>query len=181
MALELTVREAAVLSGIAEGRIRKDIEHGVCGAGTPPRLEVADVIYLCATVQLGIRLNVADRKRFHQLIWKKMARDREFRTPLEVGSIVLINLRELFASVGERASRFADWKRRRVVSRDDVLGGEPIFRNSRLSVRHVGAMLSRGASRGEVLEDYPYLRAEDLEFAKLYAEANPRVGRPRSD
>ena len=31
----------------------------------------------------------------------------------------------------------------------------------------------------EMLEDYPYLKAEDIEFARRFARAYPRVGRPR--
>ncbi len=46
-----------------------------------------------------------------------------------------------------------------------VLGGEPVFPNGRLAVRHVGEMLLRGASRDEVREDYPYLEAIDIDFA----------------
>jgi uncharacterized protein (DUF433 family) len=30
-----------------------------------------------------------------------------------------------------------------------------------------------------MIEDYPYLKAEDIEFARRYARAYPRVGRPR--
>ena len=61
----------------------------------------------------------------------------------------------------------------------EILGGEPVFAKSRLAVRQIGAMLLRGASIDDVRDDYPYLTDEDIEFAKLYAEAYPRVGRPR--
>jgi hypothetical protein len=36
-----------------------------------------------------------------------------------------------------------------------------------LAVRHIGAMLLRGASIKEVREDYPYLKDEDIDFAPL--------------
>lgn len=32
----------------------------------------------------------------------------------------------------------------------------------------------------ETREDYPYLKREDIEFAKLYTMAYPKVGRPRT-
>jgi uncharacterized protein (DUF433 family) len=66
-----------------------------------------------------------------------------------------------------------------VVRTAAVLGGEPVFRATRLSVRHVGGMLERGESPGTVREDYPYLTKEDLAFSRLFARAYPRVGRPR--
>jgi uncharacterized protein (DUF433 family) len=31
----------------------------------------------------------------------------------------------------------------------------------------------------EIREDYPYLKEQDIEFAKLYAQAYPKRGRPR--
>jgi hypothetical protein len=46
----------------------------------------------------------------------------------------------------------------------------------RLAVRQIGDMVRRGASVKEIVEDYPYLEEEDVDFAKQYATANPRVG-----
>ena len=77
-----------------------------------------------------------------------------------------------------RIERFARWKKRLVI-RDNILGGEPVFPNSRLAVRQVGEMALRGASVREILEDYPYLGEQDIEFAKQFVTAYPRVGRPR--
>ncbi len=56
----------------------------------------------------------------------------------------------------------------RTESRDDVLGGEPTFPNTRLAVRHIGGMLLKGGSVEEIREDYPYFDETDLEFAKLF-------------
>jgi len=44
----------------------------------------------------------------------------------------------------------------------------------------VGGMLERGVAAQEILEDYPYLEAQDLEFARLHVRAYPRIGRPGS-
>jgi uncharacterized protein (DUF433 family) len=66
----------------------------------------------------------------------------------------------------------------RVVSDPDRMGGAPVFAGTRLPVRHIGLMCERGAPPAEVLEDYPELTADDLEFARLYAKANPVIGRP---
>ena len=65
------------------------------------------------------------------------------------------------------------------MTNEGVLGGEPTFPQSRLAVRHVGGMLLKGASKDELLDDYPYLTDVDIEFAPLYTRAYPRVGRPR--
>ena len=51
------------------------------------------------------------------------------------------------------------------------LGGRPAIRGLRIRVKDVLDLLVAGASREEILEDYPYLEAEDisaaLEFAAL--------------
>ena len=53
----------------------------------------------------------------------------------------------------------------------DILGGEPCFPGSRLSVAHVGMMLLRGPSiEREVRYDYPYLTEQDLAGARRHAE-----------
>ena len=77
-----------------------------------------------------------------------------------------------------KLGRFESWKTR-LVSDEAILGGEPVFPKSRLAVRQVGGMLLRGARREDVLEDYPYLTEQDLEFAPIFTKAYPRMGRPR--
>ena len=77
------------------------------------------------------------------------------------------------------AEQFHEWKSR-LVTRNDILGGEPVFPGSRLAVRHVGLMAERGESTKNILEDYPYIAERDVAFARLFARAYPRVGRPHA-
>lgn len=67
----------------------------------------------------------------------------------------------------------------RVDERDDILGGEAVFRSTRVPVVHVGRMAEKGESVTNILEDFHSLSVEDVEFAKLYYRAHPPVGRPR--
>ena len=52
-----------------------------------------------------------------------------------------------------------------------VCGGRPCIRGLRIRVKDVLDLLAAGASRDEILEDYPYLEPDDvtavLEFAAL--------------
>ena len=52
-----------------------------------------------------------------------------------------------------------------------VCGGRPCIRGLRIRVRDVLDLLAAGATRDEILEDYPYLEPDDitavLEFAAL--------------
>jgi uncharacterized protein (DUF433 family) len=68
----------------------------------------------------------------------------------------------------------------RVHEDDEILDGEPVFKGTRLAVRHIGGMRIKGESVEDITRDYPDLTPEDVEFARLYTEAHPLVGRPRS-
>jgi uncharacterized protein (DUF433 family) len=69
----------------------------------------------------------------------------------------------------------------RIVSDKKILRGEPVFRGTCLSVRHIGGMRLNGEPTHRILEDYPDLSAEDVEFAALYTTANPASGRARAN
>jgi uncharacterized protein (DUF433 family) len=47
-----------------------------------------------------------------------------------------------------------------------VRGGEPVFRGTRIPVSTIVRKLERGASRSELLEDYPKLSHADLDLAE---------------
>jgi uncharacterized protein (DUF433 family) len=61
-----------------------------------------------------------------------------------------------------------------------VLGGEPVFKGTRIPVRLVAAMLADGADEAEILEGYPKLSSRMLDLARLWVAAHPRRGRPKS-
>jgi uncharacterized protein (DUF433 family) len=68
--------------------------------------------------------------------------------------------------------------RRRIVTDPEILGGEPVFAGTRIPLRHVAGLIARGVPRQELVEDYPSLSADDLEFAALVARMRPDPGRP---
>jgi uncharacterized protein (DUF433 family) len=176
--MELTPSEVVALFGLDERRVRKDVEHGVFDRGkSPPRFALAEVVYLFAVAALGVELGVDDRKKLYRLIAAALA----LRTPpkiIELGAYFEVRLASAVHDVEGRLERFATWKKK-LITRNDILGGEPVFPNSRLAVRQIGEMARRGAPVKEILEDYPYLDAQDIEFAKQFLAAYPRVGRPR--
>ena len=57
----------------------------------------------------------------------------------------------------------------RITVSADLCGGRPSIRGTRIRVRDVLDLLAAGATREEILDDYPFLEAEDiaavLEFA----------------
>ncbi len=173
----ITTAEVAALTGLDEGAIRKDVEHGIIvGEPYAPRFHEPALIYFTVLKVLGFELGVSDRRRLYEQVQQGLARHE---SKMVLGTYLHFDLRQAKTDIEHRLERFRMWKRERTTTDKAILGGEPVFAGTRLSVRNVGGMLLRGASRAEVLEDYPYLKDEDLDFAKLYTIAYPRLGRPR--
>ena len=67
-----------------------------------------------------------------------------------------------------------------VVKDKATLGGEPVFKGTRIPVYSVAAMLEAGASAKDLLSGYPKLTARLLDLARIWVAAHPRRGRPKS-
>jgi uncharacterized protein (DUF433 family) len=57
----------------------------------------------------------------------------------------------------------------RITIDKDVCGGRPTVRGLRIRVQDILDLLAAGASRAEILDDYPYLEDEDITAALQYA------------
>lgn len=175
--LELTTAEVAALFDLDERRVRKDVEYGVFEQlDSPPRFDLAEVVYLYTVAGIGLELRVEDRKKLYRMIATALQSKQSH--DLELSAYVVVKLDDAVHDVEERLSEFEKWKER-LVERDDIMGGEPVFPRSRLAVRHIGTMARRGAPVDELVSDYPNLTKQDIEFAKRYVAAYPRIGRPR--
>jgi len=53
----------------------------------------------------------------------------------------------------------------------EVVHGRPAIRGTRMRVADVLSLLAEGADEAEILEDYPYLAAEDIRACLAYAAA----------
>jgi uncharacterized protein (DUF433 family) len=82
--------------------------------------------------------------------------------------------RELAASL--RALRRA---RQLVVTDPETMGGEPVFKGTRIPVNLIATLIESGETEAELLASYPRLSAEMIRLAPIYAAAYPRRGRPR--
>jgi uncharacterized protein (DUF433 family) len=60
-----------------------------------------------------------------------------------------------------------------------VMGGEPVFKGTRIPVRTIAAMLAQGADEADLLEGYPSLTARMIELARIWTAAHPTRGRPK--
>jgi uncharacterized protein (DUF433 family) len=57
----------------------------------------------------------------------------------------------------------------RIVVDQEILGGKPIVKGTRISVEFLLELFASGATREDVLMAYPHLTADDIEEALRYA------------
>jgi uncharacterized protein (DUF433 family) len=175
-----TPTEAAVLTGLPLKAVNNAIDRKtvstVAGddAGRPTRLLDAR-----ALVSLSLERRLADRIAPEL---RRKAFDALTASPRNVvsieGGLLKIDLREprRELAISLRALRRA---RRLVVSDPDIMGGDPVFRGTRVPVHMIAELMARGAPEAELLESYPRLTVEMIRLAPVYAAAYPLRGRPR--
>lgn len=111
--------------------------------------------------------------------WCRVIEDcSHIMSSVDIDNYIDINVGKACEDVKPRVSLYANGLER-VEENDNVLGGAAVFRETRISVLHIGKMAERGIPVSEILEDYPKLTEADVAFAKLYYRARPSVGRPR--
>ena len=191
----LSFRETIVLADVPETRVRKDIE-----SGRLPRRHTTDSthlwfrwldVYCFAAIYSHPFISARGRKlildRFEEVTSRRAQHEHwtilgapeiSENLRVEFGKYLYLDLCKAFDDVEPRVAIYA-LGLSRIEERRDVLAGEPIFRNSRLPVRHIGEMAEQGESVANILEDYPSLTPEDVEFARFYFRAHPVMGRPR--
>lgn len=184
---DLSLKEAAVLSGASEKTIRHELAGRVVrtsrARGRRRRFSSREVVYFSLVQGLPIGLDKALRKELFDLLSAGKERSGRWRREkhrlvLEGVVPVVLPTDEAVKRVEERVEAFLR-ARGRVVSRPEVLGGEPVFEGTRISVRFVGERAKKGEPAEVLLADYPPLDARDIEFARTYVELGRPPGRPR--
>jgi uncharacterized protein (DUF433 family) len=192
MPLNFSLKEAAAIAGVPEPAVRKAIEAGTVrpravsvGRARRYRFGVGDMLYLKLVAGFPLALSGEDKAALRCLIehrepptgrWQAgeegdlVVRAGEVAVRVEAGPVRRALARDLLAY---RRGR------RRVVSDPAVLGGEPVFEETRIPLAHVAALIAKGVSLEEIAEDYPALSHGDLAFAAIHARMKPDPGRPR--
>ena len=57
----------------------------------------------------------------------------------------------------------------RIQTNSATFAGKPTVRDTRVAVEHVLAMLADGATPEQILQEYPFLEAEDIRACLAYA------------
>jgi uncharacterized protein (DUF433 family) len=95
------------------------------------------------------------------------------------GGLLKIDLREPRRALAA-ALRELRRARQLVVSDPEILGGDSVFRGTRVPVHMIAALAAQGSTPADLIEGYPRLTAEMIRLAPVYAAAYPLRGRPRN-
>jgi len=183
-----TPAEASAVSGLnlkaVHNAIDKEIVRPVAsgrGAGlgkmarfTPRYLTAEDLVRLRVWQGVGGTLSTERRQRlFVAIAAAPKAKN------VRADELLIVDVGEARRQVDRRVRDLAAAEAI-VVSDRGTLGGEPVFRRTRIPVYGMVAMLNAGATEAELLSGYPKLTNRMLELARIWSAAHPRRGRPKS-
>jgi uncharacterized protein (DUF433 family) len=171
-----TPTEAAVLTRLPLKAVNNAIDKktviATAKAGQGPRL-----LDMRALMSLSLHRRLADRfaPEFRRAVFDALPGAKRDRLTFEDG-LLTIDLRE---PRRELAALLRDLRRaRRLVHKDpDIMGGQAVFRGTRLSPHLIADLLEQGETIASLLEGYPSLTQEMARLAALYAAAYPERGR----
>jgi uncharacterized protein (DUF433 family) len=172
-----TPTEAAVLTGLPLKAVHNAIDKQIVSA--VPRERGGRLLDARALLSLSLERRLAERvaPELRRKVFEALAGTRRNVVSLE-GGLLKIDLRE---PRRELAASLRDLRRARrlVVSGPEILGGDPVFRGTRVPVHLIAELVAQGAEPAELIEGYPRLTAEMIRLAPIFAAAYPLRGRPR--
>lgn len=174
---EYTPTEAAAVSEIGIKSVHNAIDKRIIGRLSNSLRSRAitddDLLRLKLWFGVGSILSAERRKRLFAAIDENPHADT-----VRADDYLIVDVaraREHLAARGE-ALREAD---KIIHSVKGVVGGEPVFKGTRVPVRTIAAMKLQGAATDEIVEGYPALTARMVELAEIWVAAHPARGRPR--
>lgn len=170
-----TPAEAAVLSRLSLKAVNNAIDKKTVVAQRRGGARVLDeqaVVYLALEKDLSRDTTPAFRRR----LFAAIASAPRQRT-VTVGALKL----DLQGPRREIRQRIRELRRanRLVVTDPEIMGGQPVFRGTRVPVHLIADLLSQGESHEQLRKSYPRISDEMIRLAAIYAEAHPARGRPR--
>jgi len=172
-----TPTEAAVLTGLPLKAVNNAIDKKTISA--VPGEEGGRLLDARALVSLSLERRLSDRiaPELRRQVFDALAGSPRNVVSLE-GGLVKIDLREPRRELA-MSLRELRRARRLVVSDPEILGGDPVFRATRVPVHLVAELIAQGTTSAELIESYPRLTTEMIRLAPVYAAAYPLRGRPR--
>jgi uncharacterized protein (DUF433 family) len=176
----LTLSEAAVVANVDVRDVHRMIDEDILPkelveVNDGRRVDARACVFVSFYFRGAATLTAEARTHVIKSLWSSRCRDRPREFKL---AFVTVNFDDLLSEAIERRRKLEE--ARAVVECDEeVLGGEPVFKGTRVPVRDVAASVKKGLSKDRILSAYPALKAHMLELAVIWADANPARGRPK--
>jgi len=148
------------------------------------QFSAGDVLYVKVLTEFPFPLSKQDKQSLAQILsrgnrtashWSLRGADLVYRS----GEMQMVVECKSFRQTVDRNLAAYRWGRQRVVSSPEVLGGEPVFRGTRIPLQHVASLFRKGVPEQEIAEDFPNLSARDFAYARLFARFGEKPGRQR--
>lgn len=174
-----TPTQAAAVTGLPLKTIQKAIDSKV----VPVRIRRIGSIrkrYLNGAALICLRLEANGLKQLSASLRHKIYRGimkKPHQGRIQFSGVMWIDLAAVRKEVAlslQKLRKVEDM----VVSDPEILGGVPVFRNTRVPVHAIAEMLDSGTSVADILAGYPSISEEKIRLALLYDQAHPRRGRP---
>jgi uncharacterized protein (DUF433 family) len=192
MAELFSVNEAAAIAEVSPEIIRTALEkksvtpshQRKTGKAVRHQFSVGDVLFIKLLAEFPFPLSRQDKRSLAEVVargsrkaspWSMEGVDLVYRS----GDVQLSLHCKPFRKRVERNVATFRWGRTRMVSLPEVLGGEPVFRGTRVSLRQVASLFRKGVPEKEIIEDFSQLSARDFAYARLFSRVGEKPGRPR--
>jgi uncharacterized protein (DUF433 family) len=176
---ELTPAQASYVTGLALKAVNKAIENREIPAtvkkeGRITRRYVPYSGVVC--LELSARGLKSLPLRIRKDVFKRVAKNPKERQ-IRYNEALIVDVKGARARIEKRLAEVR--KLKQVITVDqEVMGGAPVFRGTRIPVYSVAEMLERGAKKADILSGYPALNAEMVRLSRVYMRVFPRRGRP---
>jgi uncharacterized protein (DUF433 family) len=172
--------EAAAVAGIAVKAVNNAIDKRIvvavrnAGKTTRQRAVSSDgLLQLKLWSQVGGILSQERREKLFEAIMREPNASQ-----VRADDLLIIDVAEARKQIAARTQELEEAEG--MIAQDKaVMGGEPLFKGTRIPVRLIASMLEDGVSEEEILAGYPKLTSRQLALAPIWVAAHPRRGRPK--
>ena len=192
MAELFTLDEAAAIAEIEPDTVRTALEKRTVtpsrkiktGKAVRYRFSEGDVLFLLVLTEFPFPLSTDDKNSLAKVLahgdraahrWVSEGADLIFQS----GDMRILVECKIFRDTVKRNVAAYRWGKERITSSPDVLGGERVFRGTRIPLEHVVALFRKHVADEEIAEDFPALDERDLAYARLAARLGQPPGRPK--
>jgi uncharacterized protein (DUF433 family) len=183
-----TPREIAELTHVPKRVVEKAIEERVLhprtrtvpanGRRARRTLPMYAVAYVTIVSKLDLKLGLAEKRRLAMWLARNANGRVRRHARLEIAPSVELKVGPLLGDVLRRAERYRCARDKWIVIDEEIMGGTPVIRGTRMTVYSVLGRVDHGDRVEEILEDNPDLSRAAIEAALTYARSHPFIGRP---